>query len=360
MDMGSKFQDLERATVLAWAGEHLTPGEQMRFVGTCTMLRPLASHIVLTDSRFLGLQDQTLAFSAAADDIVRLDFVAAHGTVTLALRSGGSITIAGIPIDDMALIEQHLIRLQSRGPKRDTSEPPPRAPLAPTPLRSAVPTIVAPPSTPPPPTGAPVPIRPAPRICGKSLRGPAQRIVDDLSEPGETPWLILNPAGATGALVAFDDRLAIIKAGAVTGLLAGAAFGNRQAVIYFRDITGIEFNAGMLTGVLEVLTASYQGTANKDFWKGTLSGRNSDSNDPFTLSNTLPMAKSEFQECKEHVAELRRRISESKQTVIQPQIVMQANETSFADQLEKLAALHGSGALSAEEFAAAKQRLLHG
>lgn len=200
------------------------------------------------------------------------------------------------------------------------------------------------------------------RTYGSALRGPAVRAVRELAHAGEVPWLIINPGGATGALVAFEDRCAIIKTGAMTGLLAGSLFGGRQAVFYFADITGIEYNSGLVTGVLEILTPSYAGTTNKDYWKGTLKSRNADSNDPFTLSNTLPLAKSEYRACQEHIAELRRRIAEHKRPVVVQQAAPQppAQASSLAEELGRLAALHADGLLSDDEFSAAKQRLING
>ena len=199
---------------------------------------------------------------------------------------------------------------------------------------------------------------PSARHCGGSLSKAAARAVTELAHGDERPWLILNPAGATGALVAFEDRLAIIKTGALTGFMAGSTFGGRQTVMYFQDITGIEFNAGLLNGVLEILTASYQGTDNKDFWQGTLRSRNANANDPFTLSNTLPMTKSEYRDWQEHVNELRRRISVSKRPAAPQMVAAAPAQDSFADQVAKLAQLRADGLLSEEEFAAAKQKLM--
>jgi len=196
------------------------------------------------------------------------------------------------------------------------------------------------------------------RTYGNALRAPAQRAVDELSGPGESPWLVINPGGATGALVAFEDRLAIVKTGAMTGLLAGATFGGRQAVFYFTEVTGIEYNSGLLNGVLQILTPSYDGSANKDFWKGTNRSRNADSNDPFTLSNTLPMAKFEYRACQDLLAELRRRIAESKRIVVTQQAAPAA--ASMADEIGRLAELQAAGLLSPEEFTAAKQKLIGG
>lgn len=173
----------------------------------------------------------------------------------------------------------------------------------------------------------------------------------------ESPWLIMG-GGAGGVLAAFEDRLLIIKTGGLTSMVAGTFGGGRFTTFMYSDITGIEYNSGMVNGVLEVLTPSYQGSANKDFWKGTGSGRNDDSNDPFTLSNTLPWSKSLYQASTQQITELRRRIAEAKR----PQVAQQAagSGSSLGAQIKELAELHADGVLSDVEFEAAKARLIAG
>jgi hypothetical protein len=175
---------------------------------------------------------------------------------------------------------------------------------------------------------------------------------------GEYPWLILTSSGGKGTLTAFEDRLAIIKTGALTSLMAGSLGGERSATFYFTDVTGIEYNSGFVTGVLEVLTASYSGTANKDYWRGSNKSRNADSNDPWTLSNCLPLDKLEYESSLRHLNDLKARVARAKAPVIN--VITQSTTESggLAEQLEKLAKLHESGVLSADEFAAAKARLL--
>ena len=132
-------------------------------------------------------------------------------------------------------------------------------------------------------------------------------------------------------------------------------------MFYFRDVTGVEFNSGMVTGVLEVLTASYNGTANKDFWRGTRQSRNADSNDPYTLSNTLPLSKVEYNNALDNIKELRQRIARSKEQVVLAPSAQQLPSTSTAslgDELMKLSELHKAGVLSDDEFQSAKKRLL--
>lgn len=183
----------------------------------------------------------------------------------------------------------------------------------------------------------------------------------------DDPWLILVSGGGAGLLAAWDDRLAIIKTGALTSFMAGSLGGERSATFHFVDVTGNEYNSGMLNGVLEILTPSYSGGGNKDFWRGSTSSRNADSNDPWTLSNTLPLAKAEYNVLQGEIAELRSRIAEAKQ----PTVIVQAPTASaeppagspapgMAGQIADLAVLHDSGVLSDEEFAEAKRRVITG
>lgn len=49
-------------------------------------------------------------------------------------------------------------------------------------------------------------------------------------------------------LAAFDDRLLIVKTGAMTGFMAGSLGGGRISTFPYAEITGVEYNAGMLNG----------------------------------------------------------------------------------------------------------------
>jgi hypothetical protein len=91
----------------------------------------------------------------------------------------------------------------------------------------------------------------------------------------------------------------------------------------------------MLTGVVEILTPSYEGGKNKDYWKGTLKSLNADSNDPWTLSNTLPMPKPDYAQAKIQFDKLRTLIGKNKGSsnvtnVIQTESV--ADEIEFEEE----------------------------
>ncbi len=181
----------------------------------------------------------------------------------------------------------------------------------------------------------------------------------------EEPWFILRSTQA-GCMACFDDRLMIIKAGNMQGFMAGATFGGRSATFYFHDINAIEFNKQPLGSVLEILTASYQGTANHDFWRGTSKSRNADAGDPWTLNNTLPIENREYTSAHAEMSELRRRIATAKQSAIAVPSsdasgggrTLPESESNLVSQLAKLGELREAGMLTDGEFHAAKSRIL--
>lgn len=156
-----------------------------------------------------------------------------------------------------------------------------------------------------------------------------------------------------GALLVFHDRCMIVKGGLMGSFMAGSLGGERAGTFYFTQITGIEYNSGMLNGVLEILTPSYQGTANKDFWRASNKSRNADKNDPWTLSNCLPLTKDGYKSAREMIDELKKMVADS-----QTQKTAPAAMASISDELAKLGDLHSKGLLTDDEFLAAKAKLL--
>lgn len=63
------------------------------------------------------------------------------------------------------------------------------------------------------------------------------------------------------SLVALDERILVVK----TGFMAGTTFGGRVTSFHYKDITGIKVNTGLITGVIEISTPSYQATEEKDW-----------------------------------------------------------------------------------------------
>lgn len=182
---------------------------------------------------------------------------------------------------------------------------------------------------------------------GKEIvSGRVLRAIERHTLPGETVRFCVK-GDWEHTLVALDDRVLIVKA----GMWAGTTFGTRVATIHFRDITGIEVNTGLLNCVIEVASPSYPAVGKKSVWlKGNTSGFN---RDPETESNCVPIIRPNLKQAMPFLNELRQLISQAK-----------SNESSTAggatlgQQLKELAALRDAGALSDEEFAQAKARLL--
>jgi hypothetical protein len=165
-------------------------------------------------------------------------------------------------------------------------------------------------------------------------------------------FIISGEAGDwAGSLVCMADRCILIKSGFMGSFVSDSFGGARVASFYYSDITGIEYNSGIMNGVLEILTASYQGTANKDYWKS--GSKNKDSNDPWDLSNTLPLGKTDYESAKKQFDKLRRLISQTK-----PAAALTQNPTSIADEISKLASQFKDGLIDESEFKKAKKRLL--
>lgn len=174
---------------------------------------------------------------------------------------------------------------------------------------------------------------------------------------GELPEFVAGePYQGAGALAAFSNRCLIIKKGALTGLMAGSVGGGRVTTFMYSDITGIEYNAGWITGVLEVLTPSYQGSTNKDFWRGTFSGRNKNADDPFTLSNTLPWGKSFYEHVRPKIEWMKHQVAEMKRPAVHAQPTPSPGQPDLAGEIAKLAHLHEQGALDDDEFRRANRR----
>lgn len=195
-------------------------------------------------------------------------------------------------------------------------------------------------------------------------------ILQHCHEGGE-PWFIFTSFGA-GCMACFSDRLMIIKGGNMQGFMTGTMFGSRSTTFYYQDINALEFNKQFGGSVLEVLTASYQGTANHDFWRGSTKSRNADSGDPYTLSNALPCSNDEYTRARVEMSELRERIAAAKRGSAPASVpavpatpptlpspgTPAAPSDDLVSRLTKLAELRDAGALTEAEFAAAKARLL--
>jgi hypothetical protein len=189
------------------------------------------------------------------------------------------------------------------------------------------------------------------------------KAIEKNARTGEDPVMIISGQydSTEGSLIVFADRCVISKSGLLAGFMTGSLGGSRDATFFLKDITGIEYNSGMLSGVLEILTASYDGSPNKDFWTGVLNpNRNTSLNDPRALSNTLPLTKVDYLSAKPLIDSLRDMIRESKETKVVVNVESAVSAPSAADELVKLAGLLDRGLITTEEFNDAKKKYLNG
>lgn len=285
----------------------------------------------------LSLANGKVAVEVLGDKIARAEYQSKRfggkSCLVVTTRSGEEINLGDVPADDAPMVMSFVQRLASTGLDPDVQ----RAATAHAASSAASDAAWA-----------------SVRVVGNRPSDKAWRVIRDHASQTEVPWFVLGAEIAGGALAAFDDRCMIIKVGAMTSMMAGSFGGGRITTFPYTDITGIEYNSGMLNGVLEVLTASYQGSANKDYWRGTFKSVNSDNNNPWTLSNTLPIGKPIYQQAVPLLNEMRAKIAEAKR----PTVVMNAPSSGgggLADEIGKLAALRDHGVLTEQEFQSAKQ-----
>src|SRR5829696_149297 len=153
--------------------------------------------------------------------------------------------------------------------------------------------------------------------------------------------------GWNQAIVALTDRLLMAKPGSI----AGTAFEPRVISFYYRDITSIEVNTGLINGVIEINTPSFHGNGQKGLWNF----KNEDK-DPYKVTNCLPISKKCLKEYKPYIDMLRamERAAKQERVASSPP----RSKSSLYSELENPASLRASGLLTDEEFLRAKQRLL--
>ena len=164
------------------------------------------------------------------------------------------------------------------------------------------------------------------------------------------------------AIVALPDRLLMLK----PGFMAEDTFGPRVISFYYRDITSIEVKTGLINGVIEINTPSYQGNGHKDLWNFKNEDR-----DPYKVTNCLPISKKCLKEYKPYIDMLRamERAAKQERVVSSPprsksslyselENLASLRASGVLPELGKLASLRASGLLTDEEFQLARQRLL--
>jgi Short C-terminal domain len=175
------------------------------------------------------------------------------------------------------------------------------------------------------------------------LRAKERALAEQNIAPGESVRFCLVGTGNQG-FVALDDRLLIVK----TGFMAGTSFGGRATSFRYADIAGVQVNTGLVKGTIEVHTAAMGATKASDFWS------NDENKDPWKLPNCIPIEKKNLSDYQPYLEDLRLLI----QAARSGRPGGNGDGSDLASRLAKLQELRASGALTDEEFAAAKARVL--
>lgn len=330
----------------------LTNGEKVVAVFWANRLKPLTDTLVLTNQRLLCAYGANIGKAGGffseivADDIESADIEKSFAgpKLVITLKDGTQETVGTIVKDDFEYITKVINKMSGSPNLINYTQQKEQKVIAEAEQKLGIKILTK--------EEAEIQFEAYKSLVTGHVNKPTLHEAMQLSREGEKPEFIFGEINS-GALVAFKDRCAIIKKGIGTSIMAGSLGGGRVATFVYRDITSIEYNSGIVNGVLEILTPSYQGTANKDFWSGTFSGRNSNSNDPHTLSNTLPLSKPIYSQVRSKIQWLQEQIAASKH------VGSVTSNTDTVSQIEKLTKLHKNGALSDTEFAEAKQRLLN-
>ncbi|MBY6709075.1 SHOCT domain-containing protein [Rhodococcus sp. BP-241] len=354
--MSTQFSPkLKDKTAQAWCSAlsaHLHPGEQVWALAKTNSMRPLIDGVAITNARvvgFLGGEVAAKGFKVAvdADEFASFDLVKKFGSKALVVRTleRGEVSFGSISDAEADFVRHYVGHLAASGypqniraaaeARRDESA---RIEQLQQDGRRNV------------------------RTIGNPVKDKEWETVRSHAAPTEVPWFVINSGGGYGFLAAFEDRLIIAKVSATASIMAGSFGGGRVTTFPYSQITNIEYNGGMVNGVLEVLTPSYQGTGNHDFWRSSGLGRNKAADDPRTLSNCLPLARHLHKEALPLLVELQRKISESSRPTItvhaphpEPARGGAGGGSGLADELRNLAELHSQGVLDSDEFAAAKR-----
>lgn len=176
----------------------------------------------------------------------------------------------------------------------------------------------------------------------------AVRLAAQHAQPGETPLFYI--AGAfKQAIACFSDRCIIVK----PGYMAGTPFGGLATTFYYREITGVQSQAQMTTGFLEILTSSFQANAEKSYWS---QGKGDSVN---KLPNCIPLMKPDQKAQATEIQRLRTLVAEAHGTPVPTSVpTNQSNGDDLVSKLERLSALKSSGALSESDYELAKTQLL--
>jgi hypothetical protein len=184
------------------------------------------------------------------------------------------------------------------------------------------------------------------KVVAGGLEVLSSRVLEEVerhSSPDECVLFCLRGC-LNHSLIAFDERLLIVK----PGFHAGTTFGSLVTTFYYQDVTGIQLHTFLFSGWIEVSSPSFQGRERKKNRQPRGSDR-----DVYKLPMCVPISKRRVGDYHPYMQKLRERIEHCKRHGHAP-----AEAPPLVASLERIAELHRTGVLSQPEFERLKQVLI--
>jgi hypothetical protein len=181
-------------------------------------------------------------------------------------------------------------------------------------------------------TEVPDVLRPHPKL---------KQILEPELQPGEQVHVVIE--GAHGQWVVGTNRRALVVK---KGMMAGSTFGKKVASWEHRNMTGIQLDSHMTTGVL-IVRAAGEESVNASYWA---TGKGSAKDAP----NAITFGRRPSPDVQASVARLRELISHAQS----PAMMAPPAGPDGIEQLKRLAELRDAGVVSTTEFEEKKRELL--
>ncbi|GAB2775898.1 hypothetical protein GCM10027020_31420 [Nocardioides salsibiostraticola] len=327
MRLGAKISTRKAGKLLAQVAQVLLPGERVTFVCQCSSARPSCRFLLVTSHRVIGWSGEPAIEFRYVDPVtVRVD----HEEVILAAASishrFGSV-VAG---DRVLLAEAVAAAQQALGTHHGAEVQAAFDAAAPTPEQASAAQLER----------ARTGLWPDTLIVGGGLSRTASRAVLRLCRPAEEPWLILIGGNQAGLMIAWEDRIALLRSEQWADLAAQpfdpgadpAADPNPLAETYrLWELAKIQYDPGLLVGTLIFRTTT--GDARRH--------------------PSMSLTAIEHRMVLPYLIELGRRIAKAKK----PVDTSPPPRLDVAAELRSLESLRDAGLISAKEYARAKARL---
>lgn len=320
---GTRISARKGARLLQQVAPALLSGEQVTFVCGCTSLRPPVRFLLVTTHRVIGWSAElAIEFRYLTPVTVGV----ARGVLTIADARKSHTFWAVSSGDQPLLIEAVASAQEALGPDPARTVRAAFDQAAPTPQERAADQVER----------AGAGRWPDTTVVGNGLNRTVSAAVLELCRPGEDPWLILIGVGKAGLLIAWDDRISLVRPGSWTGFAKGPAEPGSETTAMAEtyrlwELAGIEYAAGLLDGTLTFRTHT------------------ADDRDQPRMDLTKP----EYSMARGHLDELRSRIVAAQEPVGGSSAV----GPDVQAELRSLESLNDAGLMSPEEYARAKTAL---